>query len=192
MSNNEKSSIRLTRNDKYVLRRLIEHARISDSSAAKEMGVTPQAVLKIRKKLEEAGIIEGYIPKINYKKSGVKVMAWALVRFLPAVWEEYSEAEIRETVRQHRYIIWGCRIPESDATHILLYGFRDIKQMDEHFLRVQTKLPKILEIKKIYPFSVDQVIKDSPEGLFHNILDEKDFFTDMLFKDSSLLIKKKQ
>ena len=63
--------------------------------------------------------------------------------------------------------------------------------MDEHFLRVQTKLPKILEIKKIYPFSVDQVIKDSPEGLFQNILDEKDFFTDTLFKDSSLLIKKK-
>jgi len=191
MSNNEKSSIRLTRNDKYVLRRLIEHARISDSSAAKEIGVTPQAVLKIRKKLEETGIIEGYTPKINYKKLGIKVMVWALVRFLPAVWEEYSEAEIRETVRQHRYIIWGCRILESDATHILLYGFRDIKQMDEHFLRVQTKLPKILEIKKIYPFSVDQVIKDSPEGLFQNILDEKDFFTDTLFKDSSLLIKKK-
>lgn len=67
MSNNEKLSIRLTRNDKYVLRRLIEHARISDSSATKEIGVTPQAVLKIRKKLEETGIIEGYTQKLIIK-----------------------------------------------------------------------------------------------------------------------------
>jgi len=83
--------------------------------------------------------------------------------------------QIREKVRQHKYIIWGCRIPKSDATHILLYGFKDMKQMDKHFLRVQTKLSKILEIKKIYHFSVEQIIKDSPEGLFLTVLENKDF-----------------
>ena len=61
--------------------------------------------------------------------------------------------------------------------------------MDEHFLRVQTKLSKIIEIKKIYNFSVEQVIKDSPLGLFYNILDEEDFFTQELFPGSKLLNK---
>jgi len=191
MFNEEESSIRLTRNDRYVLKRLIEYGRIPDSSAAKEIGVTPQAVLKIRNKLEEAGIIEGYTPKINYEMLGIKVMAFTIMKILPAAWEEYSETDIREKIRQNPYIIWGCRILESDAAHILLYGFRDVKQMNEHFLRVQTKLAKIIEIKKIYSFSVDMIIKDSPEGLFYNILDKKDFFTEMLFNDSSLLIKKK-
>ena len=191
MSNDdEESSIRLTRNDKYVLKQLIEHGRISDSATAKKIGVTPQAVLKIRNKLEDAGVIEGYTPKINYKKLGINVMAWTVVRFLPATWEEYSEEQIRKKVIEHKYIIWGCRIPESDATHILLYGFKDMKQMDNHFLRVQTKLSKIIEIKKIYPFSVEQIIKDSPEELFRIILDKKDFFTDKLFKGSPLLKKR--
>lgn len=67
MSNNEKSSIRLTRNDKYVLRRLIEHARISDSSAAKEIGVTPQAVLKIRKNLKKQELLKDIPQKLIIK-----------------------------------------------------------------------------------------------------------------------------
>ncbi len=67
----DKPSIRLTRNDKYVLKQLIGHGRISDSATAEKIGVTPQAVLKIRNKLEEAGIIEGYTPNVNYKKLGI-------------------------------------------------------------------------------------------------------------------------
>jgi len=42
----DKPSIRLTRNDKYVLKQLISHGRISDSATAEKIGVTPQAVLK--------------------------------------------------------------------------------------------------------------------------------------------------
>jgi len=190
-NNQEKTDIKLTKNDKKVLHYLIEHARISDSATAKKIGVTPQAILKIRNKLENAGIIEGYSPRVNYKKLGVNVMAWAIVKFLPSTWSEYSEAEIREKIIKHKYIIRGCRIPESEATHILLYGFKNMKQMDEHFLRVQTKLAKIIEIKRIYSFSVEQIIKDSPEGLFHIILDEKEFLTSTLFEGSSLLKKKK-
>ena len=137
----EKPSIRLTRNDMHVLKQLIGHGRISDSATAEKIGVTPQAVLKIRNKLEEAGIIESYMPKVNYKKLGINAMAWAVVRFLPATWGEYSEEQIREKVRQHRYIIWGCRIPESDATHILLYGFKDMKQM--HVCSVKQPSPPL-------------------------------------------------
>jgi DNA-binding Lrp family transcriptional regulator len=191
MSDEEKVSIRLTRNDRYVLKQLIEHGRVPDSAAAREIGITPQAVLKIRNKLEEAGIIEGYSPKINYKLLGINVMALAIMKVLPAAWEVYSEADFRKKIQQNPYIIWGSRILKSDAAHILLYGFRDMKQMDEHFFRVQTKLAKIVEIKEIYSFSVDMILKNSPEGLFHKILEKKDFFTDSLFDDSSLFIGKK-
>ena len=189
LDEHKKQPLRLTKNDKYVLKQLIEHGRISDSSTAKKLGITPQGVLKIRNKLEDLGIIEGYIPKINYKMLGINVLVLAIVKFLPETWSEYSEAEIREKVKQHRYIIWGCRIPESDATHIFLYGFKNIKQMDEHFVRVQTKLSKIIEIKRIYNFSVEQVIKDSPLGLFYTILDEEEFLTQSLFQGSKLLNK---
>lgn len=52
MSDDEgKPPVRLTRNDRYVLKQLIDHGRISDSATAKKIGVSPQAVLKIRNKL---------------------------------------------------------------------------------------------------------------------------------------------
>jgi len=187
----EKQTPRLTQNDKKVLHYLIHQGKASDTLIAKKLHVTPQAILKIRKKLENAGIVEGYKPIINYKKLGINVMALAVIRILPATWEEYSGIQINEMIRKHEYIIWCCRIPESDATHIFMYGFKDMKQMDEHFLRVQTKMSKILEIKEIYSFSVEQIIKDSPEELFHIILDNKDFHTETLFKGSLLVQKKK-
>jgi len=187
-----KKSIKLTANDKKVLHYLIEHGRMADSETARKLRITPQAILKIRTKLEKAGIIEGYRPMVNYKNLGVNVMAWTVVKYLPAVWEEYSESELNEKLRKHPYIIWGCRVPESDATHILLYGFRDLKQMDEHFMRIQTKLSKILDIKNIYSFSVEQLIKYSPQSLFHTILEDKDFFSESLFLDKLLSKKRKK
>jgi len=187
--NTKPTKIRLTNNDKKVLHFLIESGRMSDSDAGRKLGITPQAVLKIRQKLEKAGIIEGYRPKINYQKLGIKVMAWAVLKYLPVVWEEYTEDEIREKLNKHPYIIWGSRVPESDATHILLYGFKDMKQMDDHFMRIQTKLSNILEIKKIYPFSVEHLIKYSPQDLFHTTLLGKDFRSETLYSDK-LLSKK--
>ena len=40
----EKNIINLIKNDKYVLKQLIEHGHISDTSTAKKLGITPQAV----------------------------------------------------------------------------------------------------------------------------------------------------
>jgi len=189
MLGGEDAKVRLTRNDKYVLRYLIDHGKVSDSEIAKKLHVSPQAVLKIRNKLDKLGIIEGFKPRINYKKLGINVMALAAIRILPAAWQEYTRAQINKKFSENAYIIWACRLPESDATHLLLYGFRDIKQMDDHFLRVQTKLARIVEIKHMHSFSVEQIIKDSPESLFRLTLENKDFYTDSLFKGSKLLNK---
>ena len=49
---------KLTKNDQEVLKNIIKHAKIPDSEIAKRMKLSPQAVFKIRKKLEESGIIE--------------------------------------------------------------------------------------------------------------------------------------
>ncbi len=154
------------------------------------MGISPQAVLKIRNKLEDLGIIEGYTPLINYQKIGITILVWARIKFLPSTWHEYSEMEIFKIINNHPNIIWACRIPESDSTHILLFGFKDIDQMDNHFIMMQSKLSKIVEIKKIYPFSVQRIVKDTSLGLFINLLDDKDFFISNLFNKCSLLKKK--
>jgi Lrp/AsnC family leucine-responsive transcriptional regulator len=186
----QNNRIHLTKHEKKVLHKLMEDARVSDSSIAREMGISSQAILKIRHKLEDSGLVKGYKPIIDYKKLGINVMAWVVLKVLPDVWSEYSDSQIRDKIRHHPYVVWSCEIPEAEATHILLYGFRSLNEMDRHFIRVKTKLSKIFEIIKINPFSVEQIIKNSPTELFSIVLDDKDFFVDKLFSDSKYLSKK--
>src|SRR3989344_6518385 len=73
-------SPKLTENDKDVLRKIIDHSRIPDSKIAEDIGISPQAVFKIRAKLEELGIIKGYTPIIDFKKIGIHVLALLIIR----------------------------------------------------------------------------------------------------------------
>jgi DNA-binding Lrp family transcriptional regulator len=71
---------KLTENDKVVLTKILDSKRIPDSDIATTMGLSPQAVFKIRNKLEDCGIIQGYMPIINFKKIGINVMIVLIIR----------------------------------------------------------------------------------------------------------------
>ena len=166
---------KLTKNDQEVLKNIISHAKIPDTEIAKKMGLSPQAVFKIRNKLEKTGIIKGYTPIIDFKKLGINVMTILVIRLKPDVWDTYTDAEISQRIKEIPYVIEAFRIPESDITHILVMGFRDIKQKDRYMISLQTKFSREIEIKHVYPFSVDRVITQSPVGLLYEILDKKEY-----------------
>lgn len=166
---------KLTKNDQEVLKSIITHAKMPDTDIAKKMGLSPQAVFKIRHKLEESGIIKGYQPILDLRKLGIDIMALLVIKLTPDVWEEYSDPQIAERIRQIPYVINAYRVLEANSTHILLMGFRDIAQMDKYIARMQTKFAKEIEIKHIYPFSTQKVITQSPVGLLYEILDKKEF-----------------
>ena len=69
MKNQTKNrKIKLTNNEKKVLMKIIEEGRIADTDMAKSMNLSQQGIFRIRRKLEDSGIIEGYYPNINFKK----------------------------------------------------------------------------------------------------------------------------
>lgn len=172
---------RLTKNDQEVLKSIILHGRIPDTQIAKKMGLSPQAIFKIRKKLEETGIIRGYQPLIDFKKIGINVMVILAVKLTAEVWDKYTDLEIAERMRKIPYIIGAYRIAESDVTHILLMGFRDIKQKDKYLIRMQTLFSREIEIKAVYPFSIDRVIVQSPVGLLYEMLSKKEYPREVFF-----------
>ncbi len=171
----------LTKNDQAVLKRIISQAKLPDADIAREMGISPQAVFKIRKKLEEKGIIKGYAPILDFKKIGISVMVFLVVKLSPEVWDNYSDEQISERIRQIPYVVNAYRIPESNVSHILLMGFKDLQQMDKYLIKLQTKFAREIEIQHIYPFSIDRVITQSSVGLLYEILDKKEFPMDQFF-----------
>lgn len=181
MQKRDPDSPKLTEHDKQVLRQIIDHSKIPDSKIAVDMGISPQAVFKIRTKLEELGIIKGYTPIIDFKKIGIHVLALLVIRLKPEVWNKYSDSAVSERISKIPYVISAYRVADARASHILLIGFRDTSQKEQYLAQIQTKHANDIEIKEIYTFSVDKIITQNPIGLLNEIIDKTDFSKYELF-----------
>lgn len=170
---------KLTKNDQKVLKIIIQHAKMPDKDIAKKIGLSPQAIFKIRRKLEQKGIIKGYQPVLDLKKIGINIMAVLVINLTPEVWDIYTDVQIAQRIRKIPYVVNAYRVLESNASHILVMGFRDIHQMDRYLARLQTRFAREIEIKKIYTLSIDKVITESQVGLLYEILDKKEFPLDV-------------
>ncbi len=164
--------MKLTRNDKYVLRYLIKDGRSQDSDIAKKLKITPQAVGKIRKKLESMGVITGYSTIVDYEKLGVNVIAIVLFKFTPEARRTlFTEEDINERIKGAN-IINFYRVPEGDVTHIVTYGFRSLEELDNYFHILQTERGHISEIKKLFILSAKSLRKNSDRELLIKVLGE--------------------
>ena len=172
---------KLTANDKVVLKKILDVKRIPDSDIAKTMNLSPQAIFKIRSKLEDCGIIKGYMPIIDFKKIGINVMTLIIVRLTSKLWSQFSDDQISDKIFKTPNVIDAYRVSDEQSSHILLLGFRDTNQKEQYIAQIQTKLADEVQIKAIYTFSVDKIISQSPLGLLHEIVDKKEFSPDDLF-----------
>lgn len=161
----------LTRNERRVLEFLIKNGRAADTELSEKLNITSQAVGKIRKKLETEGVIKGYSTIIDYEIIGIKVFAVALFKFIPEVWKSLKDHDIDERIRGPN-IINFYRVPEGDVTHIVVYGFRSLDELDYYFHVLQTERGHISEIRKLYIFSAKSLKKHSPEDLYIKVLKE--------------------
>jgi len=185
MKKQDHESPMLTENDKAVLRRIIDQAKVPDSAIAQGIGISPQAVFKIRGKLEKLGIIKGYVPIIDFKKIGINVMAILIIRLTEEAWSKYSDDLIAERITHMPYVMEAYRVTDVRASHILLMGFRDLYQKEKYISDIQTKFARQIEIINVYTFSVDKVIVQNPLGILYEIIDKKDFSPYEFFSDGS-------
>jgi len=164
--------MKLTKNEKKVLKLLLENARITDSSIAMKLKISSQAVGKIRRKLEST-IIDSYSVNLNYSKLGLKVFAISISKLTPEGLDK-GELQIEEKLKSIPNIIQVQRLPHSSCTHIILYAFKDIEELDNffHSHKNQSHLLKYLENKELYTFSNHSFIKNDPVELFKQVIDE--------------------
>ncbi|PIN81722.1 hypothetical protein COV13_00430 [Candidatus Woesearchaeota archaeon CG10_big_fil_rev_8_21_14_0_10_32_9] len=172
---------KLTGNDRRVLKAILNMKKIPDSDIAKSMNLSLQAIFKIREKLENSGIIQGYMPIIDFKKIGINVLTFIIVRLSSKMWNSFSDDQISERICRAPYVIDAYRVADEKATHILLLAFRDTVQKEKYISELQTKFGEEVRINGIYTFSVDKIITHSPLGLLHEIVDKKEFSPGDLF-----------
>jgi DNA-binding Lrp family transcriptional regulator len=176
---------KLTKNDERVLKMIIEEAKVHDSDIAKGIGITPQAVAKIRNKLEKAGIIKGYMPIIDFKKIGINIIVIMQLTVSEGVWERYSDAQLSERIRHIPNIIAAYRLRDRNITHIIVFGFKDNAHKDRYLTRIQTQFSKEVKIEEIFTLDVDNIITENPVGLLYQVINKKDILFDEFFLKKS-------
>lgn len=164
--------MKLTKNERRTLKLLIENGRASDADIGRILKITPQAVGKIRKKLETEGVIKGYTTSIDYGALGINVMAIALFKFTPEARKTIlTEEDINERVKGP-HIINFYRVPEGDVTHLVVYGFRTLEELDHYFHILQTERGHVSEIKELFILSSKSIRKNSDKELLIKIIEE--------------------
>lgn len=142
------TTLKLTKNEKKVLSILTENARITDSEISSKIKISPQGVSKIRKKLEN-NFIHEYRTVVDYEKIGINVFAIIQMKVL------------NKKILNNKNIIGAFEVNEANITHILIFGFASLEQLDEY----KIKIAKDAEIQKINIVSKKGFLKHSPAEL---------------------------
>jgi Lrp/AsnC family transcriptional regulator len=163
--------MKLTKNEEKTLELMLNKPNIKNQEIADKLGLTSQAIGKIRSNLRKKGVLRGYDAILDYEKMGIRLFALSLVKIMPKAFKKYDKEEINKMI-QPPNVIALFTVPQTTITHIIIYAFRGIAEYDNYFRALQEKLAGLMEIKESYVFSNKSFIKNSPKDLFLKILSE--------------------
>lgn len=106
--------------DARLLEALIENARISITDLARRVGLSAPSVSERVKRLEEAGVIEGYSVRINPEALGLPLSAWLRIRPVPGELKTVAEIlrGLPEIVECHRITGEDCFIARAHVRSV--------------------------------------------------------------------------
>ncbi len=157
-------------NEKKVIEMLLKDSRVTDSEISSKIGISSQAVGKIRKKLERE-IIKSYNVNLSFSKLGICAFAAGLAR-LTSAGKRKGEIEIEERLKKIENIVGAFRLPNSKFDYLIIYGFRDISDQDNFFRgnKFQKSLGGLIEHEEIFNFSQHSFLKLDFKDLFLKII----------------------
>lgn len=136
--------------DQQILNIIQSDARISNVEIARQVGLAPSAVLERVRKLEERGVIRGYITKVDAAQIGFGLTAFVFVRTQSCRTIDQVLAAIPEVLEVHDVAGEDCYLLKVRA-----------KNTDELGKLLREKLKPIPEIISTRTTVVLQTIKET-------------------------------
>lgn len=121
----------LTKNEKKVLKMLLDDAKLSDTSMANSLNISSQAVGRIRRKLEEE-IIDGYTLQISFNKVGIGILASCKVK-VNEKGMEIGRKEVERKIREEPSILMLCDLMGEEYQYTMLSAFDDLNELKTFF-----------------------------------------------------------
>lgn len=157
--------IKLTKNEKKVLLEISKDVKKNDSSISKKIGISISSVSRIKEKLTNKGIINGYMPRIDYSKLGINCYVMVLYSTTPLWWKEVGDEGLYKIVGNAPQIVTCIRTNERLLSYIVIYGFKDNTVANKYLNEIQTTYNNYLNIEKLIFLSKENFVKNDPTSL---------------------------
>ncbi len=149
------NTIALDEIDLNILKHLSQDGRMSNVKLAKTIGMSPASTLERVKKLENSGVIEGYVVDINEQKIGIGITAViqiSLIRQMKGAIDNFRHKinEISEIVQ--------CYQVTGNSDYILIAKTKDITTFEK---LISQDLSQIEEIGQMHSSVVLSQFKNS-------------------------------
>lgn len=138
--------------DLYLLKELVVKGKVKVREVARELGLTPSALVYRVKKLEREGYIRKYTAIIDYRKLGYQINALTLLQVDGAHIEEVENLLAKEPNVKAVYDITG----EYDVA--VIASFKSVEDLDKFVKR----LLKIPYVKRSTTSIAFRVVKETP------------------------------
>lgn len=136
--------------DKKILEVLNKNARMSFRKAAKELKISPTTFYNKIKKLENSGVLKGYIPLVDTKSLGFDLMAVIGLRV-----NQEKDAEVQEAISKFPQIGAIYEVT-GDWDLILISYFKDREDLTDF---IKKKLP-LKNIERAITHVVLKIVKE--------------------------------
>lgn len=130
--------------DIKILKQLQKDGRTTNVALAKEIDISPPPTLKRVKKLEENGVIKGYVALVDPLAIGIGMHTMVEVRL--TTHRREATKDFIEAVNK-RDEIMECHHVTGDADFLLKIAVTDIQAFEELILHELTDLPHVANLK---------------------------------------------
>ena len=134
--------------DLALLQALSSEARLSIAALARRVGLSAPSVSERLKRLEEMGVIEGYVAQINPRALGYQLAAWLRIRPIPG-----QLPKVAEIVRSLPQIVSCDRITGEDCfiARALVRSVEDLESLIDKIIPYATTNTSIIQSSPVEP-----------------------------------------
>lgn len=161
-----------TKNEKKVLKLLVDNAKLSDTSIANKLNISSQAIGRIRKKLEEE-IIKSYTLDLDCSKLGLTLCVIGKFH-INKEGIEYGKEKIMKKIIETNELVCFYDLLEGHQLYSWVSLFKDLNALKD-FLETEEKKEDIFNfivVDEMVQLPIRNILKYSRNSAFHKAIDE--------------------
>lgn len=157
----------LDRTDRRILELLQTDARLTNQEIAERVNLSPSPCLRRIKRLEDAGLIRGYVALLDPARLGLGMLAYVNVRL-----EKHAKSPKGRTPLDHfraAIATWpevvACYAMTGEMDYLLRVQVEDLEHFSRFVLETLLKHPSVIDVKS--SFALERIKETTALPLGH-------------------------